>query len=66
MQYCRYANPAMNIPAIIAISLTTFFMANPISSPPKNPPPTVAETWVMMSALKPQPPGDELLGYVCT
>jgi hypothetical protein len=34
-------------------SLTTFFMANPISSPPKNPPPTVAETWVMMSALKP-------------
>jgi hypothetical protein len=45
--YCKYANPAMNNPAITAISLTTFLMAYPKSSPQTNPPPTVAEIEAM-------------------
>jgi hypothetical protein len=35
-----------------AISLTTFLMANPMSSPSKNPPPKVAEIGVIRSVLK--------------
>jgi hypothetical protein len=37
----------MNNPAITAISLTTFLMAYPKSSPQTNPPPTVAEIEAM-------------------
>ena len=51
--YCKYTNPAMNNPTITATTLTTFLRAYPNSSPPKNPPPTIAEAEVIMSALKP-------------
>jgi hypothetical protein len=50
--YFRYANPAINSPEITTISLTTFLMAYPKSSPPKNPPPTVAEIEAMISEFK--------------
>jgi hypothetical protein len=43
----------MNNPAITAISLTTFLMAYPKSSPPKNPPPTIAEADVITSGVIP-------------
>jgi hypothetical protein len=43
----------MNNPTITAINLTTFLMAYPRSSPPKNPPPTMAEIGAIISALKP-------------
>jgi hypothetical protein len=56
----------MNNPAIIAISLTTFLMAYPKRSPPKNPPPTVAETDAKMSELKSQSSSRMLFGYGCT
>ena len=42
----------MNNPAITATTLTTFLMAYPRSSPPKNPPPTIVEIEVIMSELK--------------
>jgi hypothetical protein len=56
----------MNNPDITAISLTTFLMAYPKSSPPKNPPPTVAAVEVMMSILRLRSPADMMLGYGCT
>jgi hypothetical protein len=55
----------MNNPAMIAISLTTFLMAYPKSSPPKNPPPTVAAVEAILSELKSQSPST-LFGYGCT
>ena len=54
----------MNSPAIMAISLTTFLMAYPKSSPPKNPPPTVAALEAIMSVLKLHSPADMIDG--CT
>jgi hypothetical protein len=41
-------------------------MAYPSSSPPKNPPPTVAEIEVIISALKLQSPVDKILEHGCT
>ena len=43
----------MNSPTITANDLTTFFIAYPKSSAPKNPPPTIAKTGATISALKP-------------
>ena len=56
----------MTNPAMTAISLTTFLMAYPKSSPPKNPPPTVEAVAVMKSVLKLQPRVDTILGHGCT
>jgi hypothetical protein len=56
----------MNNPAMTAISLNTFFMAYPNSSPPKNPPPTVAAEEATISVLKLQSPEDTILEYGCT
>jgi hypothetical protein len=56
----------MNNPAITAISLTTFLIAYPKSSPPKNPPPKVAETEVIISVLRLRPPVDTILEHGCT
>jgi hypothetical protein len=56
----------MNNPAITAISLTTFLMAYPKSSPPKNPPPTIAYVEVTISVLKLQSPIDMILEHGCT
>ena len=39
----------MNSPTITAISLTIFLTAYPMSRPPKNPPPIVAEIEAIMS-----------------
>ena len=41
----------MNNPTITAISLTTFFKAQPISIPVKNPPPSVAAREVFSKAM---------------
>jgi hypothetical protein len=48
-RYCKYANPAMNIPTTTAMSLTTFFSAYPSKRPPKNPPPTTAPIELILS-----------------
>jgi hypothetical protein len=56
----------MNIPAIIAMSLITFLIAYPRSSPPKNPPPIVAVIGAKRSVLNYKSPGDALAGHGCT
>jgi hypothetical protein len=61
--YCKYANPTTNNPTTTAISLTTFLMAYPKSSPPKNPPPAIAEIGTIISELQCQSPSDTIPGH---
>ena len=56
----------MNNPAIIAMSLITFLIAYPRSSPPKNPPPIVAEIGATRCVLNHKSPGDALAEHGCT
>jgi hypothetical protein len=56
----------MKSPAITAMSLITFLIAYPRSSPPKNPPPTVAEIGAKRSVLNHKSPADASSAYGCT